>query len=341
MRAKAFVRRMGHADGAGWPTPPTGKMASSADLEKTSRFLAEVSSDAEDYRLGRLSSTARIFASYLNETDVFVLNDFDGERRVGYGPCGRCSMVFASAPLISLDDTYLFPSERDNETIHLPEFNFALCPFCGHRARVNAPVMFYSDARHQVIYCLPAHMGLGQEEAPEAYRRVIQEIRENYGRRVSGDAASRFDKAPELVTYNIPDFLYAIQMGDLAREAHVALLTRFPDGSGSIVDKTKKVVIDLAPEELAEYWAHEEPATASRGDLDEGGEDMGAAMFAFEEGRLEEARDMLEALARQRPKDRFVLRNLGVVYAALGDKTRAREVLRLLPVGSPWRGRGA
>jgi hypothetical protein len=91
-----------------------------------------------------------------------------------------------------------------------------------------------------VVYCLPIEAPrIEEEEALEFFRGAIEYLRQGYVKKIAPEEARRFDGAAELLTYSLPDFLYAIQMGETVPEDHVYNFIRMANGTGLLADMTK------------------------------------------------------------------------------------------------------
>ena len=101
-------------------------------------------------------------------------------------------------------------------------------------------MLFYSPIRQQVVYCLPIDAPqIDEGEAIEFFRGAIEYLRSRYVKGLTEEESRRFDAATELLAYSLPDFLYAIQMGETVDESHVYNFVRMPNGTGLVVDLSK------------------------------------------------------------------------------------------------------
>ena len=340
-RTKAWLRRRHD----GWlPALPLDDLDEAAARQRLDAALSALGEDAAGERLPELARTVRVLRAFLAEADLDAVHGFDGDTNASVGQCGRCAMPFASEVVVSLDPTASWLCELGDERIVVPEFNVARCPRCGHRARSDTPMLFHAPSRSQVVYLLPTGGQRSEQEAIALYRPLIEHARQRYVSRLDPGAAARFVASVELLTYDVRDFLAAIQLGSDVQEWHAWLTVGLADGTGLVVDPTKKVIIALTPEELAEHRAR--TATAAGAPIGAPGtvgpsaarpddaatetrwtDELSAARAAFGAGRLDEARDRFEQLVAERPGDAIARTNLATVYLKLGQRDRAREVL--------------
>lgn len=310
-----------------------GPTATTPDvLQLLSEQLAGLEREALRYDVYRLAAVCHVLRELYKGKDSSDYDQFSGTRAVGSGPCGNCSMYFASSAIVSYDPNCPDLFEGEEEQIHFPlDFNVSICPFCGESVRAETPSLFYSPARNLVIYNLPLLGQYSKEEARSIYRDAISYLREQYIQHSSPEEAVKFNQANEEMTYHMMDFLLAIQMGTTAREEHVCNLVRLADGSGLVLDNTKGAIISLTPIEMESQWSQ------SRGiDLDSALKDEGLggdpkvkeAMQAFSAGEYERSREILEALYKQYPNDEVVRKNLAVAYVTLGDKESAKKIMQ-------------
>lgn len=328
MQTKQFMRHIGGR----FPNMGITSVDSNADLQSLLDSLGDLEARAREFSICRLAAVCSVIHEVLVGMDASRLNAYSGELASGYGPCGNCSMMYASSALASYDPSCprLFESEGGRITVPL-DFNVSVCPFCGNQSRANTPAMFYSPRRNQIIYNYPRLGQHTEEEARETCRPMISALREQYLRRLGGVEAERFQAATEESTYSFTDFLWAIQIGTTAKEEHVYNVVRLGDGSGLIVDATKGVIIALTPTEMVGLGeeAHDLATVlaAQKNEGAESGPTLGEAMEAFAAGRYERSRDMLEELHKRYPRDQVIRRNLATAYVTLGDKESARRVL--------------
>jgi hypothetical protein len=115
--------------------------------------------------------------------------------------------------------------------------------------------MFYSEHRGQVVYLAPAKGIVHEDNAVEFWRPALEGLRTRYTAKLNDAARARFESAAELVTHDMEDFLYAIQMGETIPENHVCNLIELADGSGLILDGEKRFARVITPGELAWHRA--------------------------------------------------------------------------------------
>jgi hypothetical protein len=175
----------------------------------------------------------------------------EGEWSLAMTPCARCSMWFAFDTLSSIDTRCSFVNWSNRGLVFIPAgIGTAQCPFCGLAAPVDAPMMFYAEHRSQVVYLAPTKGLMPENEGVDFWRRVIEGIRDRYRRRLDAGTRARFETASELVTHNIRDFLYAVQMGETISEDHVFNLIELADGTGLVWDGEKRFARVITPGEL-------------------------------------------------------------------------------------------
>jgi hypothetical protein len=327
MQTKQFVRHIGTQ----FPNLNIFSMESGDDLQLLLQRLGELEALAREWSVYRLAAVCGVLREALAEVDATRFGVFGGEIAAGYGGCGTCSMMYASTSMVSYDPTCPRLFQAGGDRILLPiDFNVSVCPFCGEEARAEAPSMFYSPGRNLVIYNCPQLGQFSEDQARDVHRPALTNIRQTYIERISAEEAAKFEQANEEFTYSAAEFLVAIQMGTTVKEQHVFNITRFPDGSGCIVDTTKGVIIGLTRREMESRWVESRAGRIEVAPDDpgsEGGAGMKEAMAAFASGQYERSRDILEALHQKFPGDEAVRKNLAAAYVTLGDKESARRVL--------------
>lgn len=327
MRAKTFLRDCGGR----FPRVLDQEMKTAAELPRIVERIDELAKAAREAKLPRLVAACEAMAGTLRDRSAGSLDAFCGELAAGYGPCGRCSMMYASAAIVCFDPDCPSLIADDTGFIQLSlDFNVGHCPFCGNMNRADTPAVFYSPHRGQVIYNLPRQGRFSREEALARHRPVIETIRARYLERVDEATASAFGRAREDVTYGTIEFLQAIQMGTTSREEHVANLVGLANGTGLLVDRTKGAMIALTPDEMAlfdEGARDIDLPTAVRDEGLGGGPEMEKAMACFGRGEYESSRRILSDLLARHPEDRVVRRNLAAACISLGDKAAARRIM--------------
>jgi hypothetical protein len=238
--AKRFLRDDRRA-GGGLPVLHAMPRAEDAGAGELEAFLRSRAAAAESAGLTSWSSTARKAADLARDSSLDDLDDFDGNWTDSCLSCGRCSMWFGYQHILAIDSRCSFVNWRGTNLTYLPaDLNQADCHFCGHSSPVESPALFYSPQRRQVVYCLPVRLPrVKEEEAVEFFRGAIDYIRNGYIKKISPEEARRFNGAAELLTYSLPDFLYAMQMGETVPEDHVYNFVPMPDGTGLLVDMSK------------------------------------------------------------------------------------------------------
>lgn len=327
-RAKAWIR-----NAWGGHLPRIETQASLTGLQGALAAQLEVLADqAVEQRFARVTAVVQAAQQFLATHDITSMHGFDGEWSAGIGPCGNCSMRFASMARSIIDPSICCDGEGD--FISLPLFNFAECPFCGHVARLSIPAMFYWPQRAQIVYCVPPMLGQDNETALREARPLFEHLRKCYRDSLSREAAAEFDSAGELVTYSVPQFLFAIQMGTTEPEWHSFLWIRLCDGTWLAEDLTKRASIHVTAAERAAITtrlgdpgdAVEQARSPGQPSSPQEGAIHGATA-AFQAGDFELARRQFEECLARSPDDHIVLRNLAVVYLKLGRRDEARRLL--------------
>lgn len=327
IQTKQFMRHIGGQ----FPSIEIPSIESNEDLQLLLDRLGSLEALARKFSVYRLVAVCSILREVFVGADASRLNVFSGELATGYGPCGNCSMMYASSAIVSYDPTCPRLFEGEDDRIFLPiDFNVSVCPFCGEEARAESPSMYYSPKRNQVIYNYPRLGQFSEKEARDVHRPVISTLRERYIDRISAEEAAKFETASEEFTYSAAEFLVAIQMGTTVKEEHVYNIVRFIDGSGVILDQTKGAIISLTRTEMRNQWAAARAIdldTAVKNEGIGGGPLMKDAMEAFAAGQYERSRDILEELHKKHLGDEVIRKNLAVAYVTLGDKESAKKVL--------------
>ncbi len=326
IQTKQFMRHIGGQ----FPYLNIEGINSQEDFQLLLEKLKSLGDAARDFSVYRLVAICKLLQELLQDQNADTFNSFNGELGAGVGHCGSCSMIYASNAIISYDPACpkLFDGEKG--LIVLPyDLNVSRCPFCEYESRVDCPSMFYSPQRNQVIYNYPLLGQFSEQEARVQHRSAISAIRERYLSRINQQKAEKFNTASEEFTYNVMDFLLAIQMGSTVKEEHVYNIIRFPDGSGVISDPTKGALIGLTRSEMNSRWAESNQYNHSEQTEDAGGGagySMHQAMEAFASAEYEQSREILEALHKENPNDMAVRKNLAVAYLTLGDKAAAKKI---------------
>lgn len=326
VRAKRWVRARGH------PFVPQDALDSPRARDCLREALERLSADADAAGLAVLAAAARMLQGFLATADLDRMDRFEGDYQHGRGACGCCAMSFASEGLVALDSTVPWLCTLEDERILVPVFNLSTCIFCGHSARVNTPALFYAPERNQVIYCLPSAGQRTEADSVAFWRPFIEDVRRRCVARYGADRAARFQRAAEVLTYDIPQFLAAIQVGHAEREWHAWNVVRFADGSGAICDGTKGVTIFLTAEELRQRWGAATGAGAPH-KVEDAAPGVSMAKAAFEAGRVGEAVAILERHVATCPGDVIARTNLATAYLKLGNRERARKLISARPSG--------
>jgi len=304
------------------------RLSNKQELEGLKDFLLELKGKAAQWRLTFLEKSCEASFAFLQRFPILDLKEFEGSYMEGVGPCARCSMHFASTALVCLDSTCQFLGEWGDEWIYIPaNLNYIACPFCGEKAVVEAPAMFHSFERNQIIYCIPPQWRNKPNEAGEGFKGIFKSIREVYKSRLSSKEASVFDKSSELLTYGWSEFIYAIQMGEVDNVAHSAVVVQLDDKSGLLIDILNKVLIGIAPEKMDKYLYDKGPGKEFK--LHEKlahKQKLRYAIELYESRQVLESKQILEELLQETPEDRYVHYNLAVALTALGELDRARDI---------------
>lgn len=323
IQTKQFMRHIGDQ----FPYLGIPAINSEEDFQLLLEKLNSLGDAAREFSVYRLVAVCKLLQEVLQDRNADTFNTFNGELGAGVGHCGSCSMIFASSAIVSYDPACpkLFDDEKG--LIVLPyDLNVTRCPFCEYESRVDSPSMFYSPQRNQVIYNYPLLGQFSEQEARVQHRSAISAIRERYLSRINPQKAEKFNAASEEFTYNVMDFLLAIQMGSTVKEEHVFNIIRFSDGSGTISDPTKGALIGLTRSEMNSWWTASNQHDYSE-QIQEAGYSMRQAMEAFASGEFEQSREILKSLLKENPNDNAVRKNLAVAYVTLGDKAAAKKIL--------------
>ncbi|MFX1365575.1 MAG: hypothetical protein ACFFCE_06590 [Promethearchaeota archaeon] len=306
---------------------PIKDLNTEQDLGDLKDNLKQLMNKALGWRLGLLFMVCDTCLKFLDDVPVLELKEFEGSYAVGLGPCGNCSMMFASTSLISLDSTCHFLYSMGEDWLTIPLFNYISCPFCGYSARLETPVMFHSFKRNQTIYCFPSSLRGKSPEQLNDFKGFFESVRNSYTIRLSTKEVKNFKKSIELVTFGWSEFVYAIQMGNLDKQAHTTLINRYsPSNRYFILDPTNKISIELAPEEIDKYDTCEpkfEKSEIIKNFIKI--ESVDEAIELYNSGQLLKSKEILENLLKQ-GGDNYVKYNLGTVLYALGEEEKARKI---------------
>ena len=187
--------------------------------------------------------------------DRHALGGLDGQRKLMVVPCRDCTMPGAALAATALDPSY--EALHDEERVIIPAgLNRFTCAFCGAEQTVNTPAVFYRPDRRQVIYCLPTADPQQPDEAIGRHRAAIERIRDRYLNTLTAEQAAAYQDAPELLTFNWEQFMYAVQTGNTIPEDHAYTGRVLDDGTVAILDPTKRFIRYLTPAEAAEIGLH-------------------------------------------------------------------------------------
>ncbi len=318
--AKEFATRIGLAHGHGFDK---WDLHDEATRDRFADFLRMRADTARDCGVPALAGLIDWAAEAVASLDLGALDKYAGQRQYSVGPCGRCSMWFASEVMSCIDTRCDFFDWSGTGLIYLPAgINVSVCPFCGLAEQVEQPAMFYAPQRNQVVYCLPTRGFMTQDEAVEAYRPVIGSLRADYTASLNNAELTKFESAIELTTWDLPEFLYAIQMGETIEEGHVFTIMPLPDGGGLLFDGSKGFARVMTPREVEWYRA--------RG--------MVQSIEPIDFERLQESDDRLRGWLDHNPDDEFarnqeemIARLLTMGVEAIGVYAETR------PDDSGWR----
>lgn len=196
-------------------------------------------------------------AERIDGLDLSLLTGDGGDWTEGRAYCGQCAMWFAVRTVAVMDDRGSFAQDAYRNIIYIPpDAMVCSCPFCGFASPTSVPTIFFSERRDQVIYLVPTRDGISKSEAISFWEPLIQETQSRYLNR-RGDALSeKFWAAAELVTHNLPEFFYAIQMGDTVAEDHVFNTIGLECGSMLVYDGQKRFARVLTPGEAKVFRAN-------------------------------------------------------------------------------------
>lgn len=191
----------------------------------------------------------------LASRDLNALDEYEGDWVTGVGPCARCAMSFASRVVACVDESCDFVGNFGAKMVFVRAgLNTASCLFCGHRASLDSPALFYSPSRTQVVYFVPRRGAMTEDDALATFGPLVTTSREGYLARLSAEDAKRFEAAGELIAWSWSEFLYAIHFGETIAEDHVFNLVRFnATGGGLLIDTAKGFMRELGPEEVVAY----------------------------------------------------------------------------------------
>src|SRR5450755_3352338 len=168
--AKALVRASGGEFLQLAPMPVHTRQ----DVERMAASLKDMADQAAAYSLLHMTGTCQAIADVAESIDPSSLLAFSGQRAVGYGGCGSCSMMYAASSIVSFDPTC--PGIFDDETgrIYIAlDLNVSTCPFCHTQQRADSPALFYAPRRDLVIYNAPRLGQFAEGEALEVHREVL------------------------------------------------------------------------------------------------------------------------------------------------------------------------
>jgi hypothetical protein len=326
IRAKKFVRKTGMEVFQF----NVGEITSDNQIDELRQMVIYIVQNANEFYLHPLLEGLNVIEKFLEKGNLLMADKFEGEKAVGFGNCGNCSMMFSSSAIVSLDPTCPYLIDK-NDSLHLPlEFNSAQCPFCGIVRRIDAPAMFYRPSNKKIIYNIPTHNQYSKTEAENLYAEMIGEIRERYKKRLPPEEAVAFDNAGEEITYNILHFLTSIQMGTVNRVSHAFLQVELFGGSSLLVDKTTNTIIDLTnPAEVAQMWdlSDDNILTEDSGlskNIDE--QAFRNAKDAYNKGDYEKAEQLFTEIYKTDRDNKIISSYLSSVYLLQGKKELADEL---------------
>lgn len=291
--------------------------------DRFATYLAEHAAQAEEFDLSALAELFDWARNAVGELDIATMDKYEGDRQFTMGPCGRCSMWFASETMNSMDTRSDFLDWSNTGLIYLPVgINVSVCPFCRLAAPVESPSMFYVPQRDQVVYLLPTLGFLDQDQAVEVYRPVIESLRARYTATLDDAERGRFDSAVELLTWSLPEYLYTIQMGESVDEAHVFTVVELPGGCALLFDGSKGFARVMTPGEVEWYRA----------------KGMLTYLDPAHEGRLRESDERLLDWLDANPDDDFARQQEELIAKVLAVGVDSmRKYVRMRPTEPGWR----
>lgn len=197
-------------------------------------------------------------ADRIANVDPRELTGDDGDWTDSRSVCGSCAMWFAGRTVTAMDDRASFAQGTPKPIIYLPHDTMVCCcPFCGFAAPNSVPAFYFAEQRGQVIYLAPSRDGVSKSEALVHWTPAIQDLQKRYLKGRNGISQVRFSAAAELVTHDLAEFFYAIQMGDTIAEDHVFNFADVEDGYALIFDGEKGFGRVLTPGEAMVFRAHQ------------------------------------------------------------------------------------
>lgn len=189
-------------------------------------------------------------ADRIAAVDPARLTGDDGHWTEGHSVCGQCAMWFASRTVAAMDDRMSFAQNAFRHIIYLPQDSMVCsCPFCGFAMPNSVPALFFAEQRGQVIYLAPSTEGVSKTEAISFWTPAIQDLQKRYLQHREGTWSDKFWAAAELVTHDLAEFFYAIQMGGTIAEDHVFNMIKLADGSALVFDGEKRFARVVTPGE--------------------------------------------------------------------------------------------
>jgi hypothetical protein len=217
-----------------------------------SRADHAISPEAEEW-----AGLLREAADRLAGVDSAMLSGDDGDWTESRSVCGRCSMWFASRTVAAMDDTAGFAKDSSKPIMYLPHDTMvSSCPFCGFSAPNSVAALYFARQRGQVIYLAPTREGVSRSDATSIWTPAIKELQSRYLKRRGQAVGEELSAAAELVTHDLAEFFYGIQMGDTIAEDHVFNFLEMEDGYALIFDGEKGFARVLTPGEAEVYRSH-------------------------------------------------------------------------------------
>ncbi|MDP9794738.1 hypothetical protein J2S43_003250 [Catenuloplanes nepalensis] len=219
-----------------------------------SAWLSEQRRATEGAGLGPLATLLSLMNAAIECCEE---SGFDGEWDGSLAHCARCSMIFASVTPLVLDQRCPTVNAGDEMIFLKRDLNRAKCMFCGLESYMEVPGFLYWQARNLLVYRLP-FMSLGKDETMELCRPGIEQLRGKYLNRLSGVDREAFEQAVEVVAHGWREWLYAVHMGDVIPEDHVAIVVQSKNECERILlDSTKLFMRELQSDEYRDV----DPAT--------------------------------------------------------------------------------
>ena len=301
------------------------------DVSDAINFLQQLKYRSAKYGLNALWIISSTCLDYLETTDISKMNEFQGMYNQGLGPCGKCSMYFTSETITFINSSCKFLHKYGDDTIFIPQnIHYTQCPYCKFNSRLDVPTIFHTFSRQQIIYMIPSNFQNNKEQAINSNKPFFKAMLESYKKHISDEQISNLTNSSELMTFGWNEFIYAIQMGDTAKESHVYTIAQESDGSGLIIDSTKKFIMEIPPDEMIGFKPDDPSAIKTRIEEVKALDRMQIAMDYYNNGDYEKSAKILEELYYQFPDNHYITRNYGIILNALGKISQAQSIFSKL-----------